>query len=516
MHFHRVASMRKALALLFAGLTPIPAFVALIAYKIWLDPIVALAAPDVARASMVALAGSVIVSAGLGSVLGWRLAMSIDDPLRHCIRRTIAILSETDNETGPVPYVDFQGAIGTLARQADRSRKWLKDRQVEMVAKTEEAQKSEEARRMHEEALAMNATQQTAVVASLASGLSRLASGDLAFRIEEAFPESYQAVKDDFNGAMEQLQAAMRSLAVNAMGIRASTDEISQSAEDLSRRTETQAASLEETAAALDQITITVRKTAEGATEASAVVHGAKTQAEESGHVVRDAVAAMSAIESSAQQISQIIGVIDEIAFQTNLLALNAGVEAARAGDAGRGFAVVASEVRALAQRSANAAKEIKALILTSTNQVASGVSLVGQAGQALRGILGKVGEINQLVADIAASAKDQAAGLHEINTSINQMDHVTQQNAAIVQESTAACFALASEAQQLAKLIEGFEIGEIVEARPVRKLAPAPAPRLEAPQSHPVQQPVYSMRTVGSGGAARKIEVSEDGWEEF
>ena len=160
MHFHRVASMRKAMALLFAGLTPIPAFLALIAYRFWLDPIVMLHAPGVANAATVSLAASVILSAGLGAALGWRLAAAIDDPLRHCVRRAVAILSERDQETGPVPYVDFKGAIGTLARQADRSRIWLKERAVEMAAKTEEARQFDEARRTHEEALALSAQHQ--------------------------------------------------------------------------------------------------------------------------------------------------------------------------------------------------------------------------------------------------------------------------------------------------------------------------------------------------------------------
>ncbi|MDB5424069.1 MAG: chemotaxis protein, partial [Phenylobacterium sp.] len=231
----------------------------------------------------------------------------------------------------------------------------------------------------------------------------------------------------------------------------------------------------------------------------------ATTDAQKSGLVVREAVAAMSDIESSSHQISQIVSVIDEIAFQTNLLALNAGVEAARAGDAGRGFAVVASEVRALAQRSAGAAKEIKALISTSTGQVTSGVQLVGQTGQALDRIVGKVAEINQLVAEIAGSAKEQALGLHEVNASINQMDHVTQQNAAMVEESTAACLALASEAQHLSEMIGRFDVG--VTPEPVFQAPPAPA----ASYARPLQRRVLQT----AGGGARSAPA-EEGWEEF
>jgi methyl-accepting chemotaxis protein len=229
---------------------------------------------------------------------------------------------------------------------------------------------------------------------------------------------------------------------------------------DLSRRTEQQASSLEQTAAALDELTATVKKSAEGAAQARDAVVSAQADAEKSGQVVQDAVAAMGGIEQSAKEISQIIGVIDEIAFQTNLLALNAGVEAARAGDAGRGFAVVASEVRALAQRSAEAAKEIKTLIATSTHQVTTGVALVGEAGRALSRIAGRVTEMNSVIRDIASSAQEQATGLSEVNTAINQMDQMTQQNAAMVEETSAASQTLVHEGQELARLISRFNVG--------------------------------------------------------
>ncbi len=240
------------------------------------------------------------------------------------------------------------------------------------------------------------------------------------------------------------------------------TQEISTASNDLSRRTEQQASSLEETAAALDEITATVKKAAEGATHARKVVAGTKVDAEKSGEVVRKAVEAMGGIEKSSQQISQIIGVIDEIAFQTNLLALNAGVEAARAGDAGRGFAVVASEVRALAQRSAEAAKEIKGLISTSTTQVGQGVQLVAETGKSLERIMAKVAEINTVVSEIAAGAQEQATGLQQVNTAVNEMDKVTQQNAAMAEEATAAGRSLAQEAEQLTGLVGQFQLGNV------------------------------------------------------
>jgi methyl-accepting chemotaxis protein len=314
---------------------------------------------------------------------------------------------------------------------------------------------------------------QKLVVGSIGVGLSRLAAGDLAFRLADDLPPAYRQLLDDFNGAADTLREAMEVIADNTGGMMSGAGEISRAADDLSRRTEQQAATLEETAAALDEITATVSRTAERAGEASRVVVGARTEAEAGGEVVQTAVAAMNAIEKSAQEIGQIIGVIDEIAFQTNLLALNAGVEAARAGEAGRGFAVVASEVRALAQRSADAAKEIKALISNSTEQVKDGVDLVGRTGEALRRIVGQVAEISDVVAEIAASANEQATGLAQVNTAVNQMDQVTQQNAAMVEQSTAASHALAQEAQQLAGLVSRFQLGAgRAEAPPAR---PAP-----------------------------------------
>ncbi|MCG9914760.1 MAG: methyl-accepting chemotaxis protein [Phenylobacterium sp.] len=301
---------------------------------------------------------------------------------------------------------------------------------------------------------------QAAVVHALATGLSRLSDGDLTHRLNDPFTSEYEQLRADFNAAVAKLQDAMRVISANVGQISSGADEISGASDDLSRRTEQQAASLEETAAALDEITATVRKSAEGANDARAAVLTARTGAGEGGKVVEQAIAAMGGIEKSSAEITQIIGVIDEIAFQTNLLALNAGVEAARAGDAGRGFAVVASEVRALAQRSADAAKEIKALISTSTQQVGAGVDLVGRTGAALRQIVVQVEQIDTLVSEIAASAQEQAIGLNEVNDAVNRMDQVTQQNAAMVEEATAASHALRAEATELSRLVGGFKIG--------------------------------------------------------
>ena len=303
------------------------------------------------------------------------------------------------------------------------------------------------------------AEQQALVVQSFGTGLSKLAEGDLTYRVRDDLPEQYERLRGDFNDAMGKLQETMRGIVGNANSIRSGSFEITRASDDMAKRTEQQAAGLEETAAALEEITATVKRTAEGAQQARQVVGAAKTDAEKGGEVVSKAIAAMGQIEQSAQQITQIIGVIDEIAFQTNLLALNAGVEAARAGDAGRGFAVVAQEVRALAQRSAEAAKEIKSLITASTEQVSSGVSLVDQTGQALERIVDQVARINGVVGEIAASAKEQATGLEEVNVAVIQMDQVTQQNAAMVEESTAASHSLAREADTLSRMMEQFRV---------------------------------------------------------
>jgi methyl-accepting chemotaxis protein len=375
--------------------------------------------------------------------------------------------------------IDRKDEIGGMARVVQVFKEaGIEKQRLEAEAQAQRAAAEQERQRTEAERAAA-AKQQEFVVHSVATGLEKLSSGDLLFRLTTDFGGDYEKLRADFNAAMGKLQQTMQAIAANTQGVRSGAEEITQASDDLSRRTEQQAASLEETAAALEQITATVRRTAENATEARNTVSSAKADAERSGEVVRNTVQAMDGIESSSKQIGNIIGVIDEIAFQTNLLALNAGVEAARAGDAGRGFAVVASEVRALAQRSADAAKEIKALISASGTQVATGVKLVGETGQALERIVAQVAQLNSLVVDIAASAQEQATGLNEVNTAVNQMDQVTQQNAAMVEEATAASHGLSGEAQELARLVGQFKIGQEAakpaEASPSRKgLSPA------------------------------------------
>ncbi len=395
-----------------------------------------------------------VLIAAAGMLLIWR---GVIRPLGHLVR-TLGELARQNNEV-EVPGAERGDEVGQMARAV----LVLRDASIEKVrleGETAEQRRAGEAeRRRNAEIQEKAAEDQAQAIRALADGLTRMAQGDLTSRLDDGFTDTYRQIRDDFNTAVAQLQETMKVIASNTQGIRTGSGEISASVNDLSRRTEQQAASLEETAAALDQITATVRKTADSSTHVQQIVQATKMAAEQSGDIVRNAVAAMGEIEGSAKQISQIIGVIDEIAFQTNLLALNAGVEAARAGEAGKGFAVVASEVRALAQRSADAAKEIKALISASTAQVSSGVDLVGETGKALSRIIGQIGEINTLVGDIAVSATEQSASLAQVNTAVNQMDHVTQQNAAMVEENAAAAQSLEEQSKAMNERLGHFQL---------------------------------------------------------
>ena len=416
---------------------------------------------------------------------------------------------------------DNEVNLDALARKDElgaivRSLTVFRDNQIQMerlrVEQESTRAAAEETRRQSAEAAAAVAEEQASVVGALAEALDRLADGDLTYRLETNFPGEYQKLRDDFNAAVAKLEEAMSAISATTSAITSGATEISSSADDLSRRTEHQAATLEETAAALDEITATVQKTSDGADRGREAVTSARADAERSGEVVRRAVSAMGQIEQSSQQIGQIIGVIDEIAFQTNLLALNAGVEAARAGEAGRGFAVVASEVRALAQRSAEAAKEIKALISASTDQVAQGVDLVGETGKSLERIVAQVTEINGLVTEIAASAKEEALGLAQVNTAVNEMDHVTQQNAAMVEQSTAASRVLADEARELARLVARFQVSAGHERRAPQRSQAAPA----RPAARPAVRAAAAPVSQGATALAMRPSADPEGWEEF
>ncbi|MBB3647526.1 methyl-accepting chemotaxis protein [Rhizobium sp. BK619] len=370
-------------------------------------------------------------------------------------------LAEGDTSS-QIPFADRADEIGSMAgaveifRQAAIANK-------RMATEAEENRVRAEADRVDTQKLAeADASERLRIATSgLAAGLKRLAAGDLAFQLDEAFAPDFEALRHDFNQSVTQLGATLRAISDSIGTIDEGTREISSGASDLSKRTEQQAASLEETAAALEEITANVANSSKRTEETRTVATEANRSAGISAEVVSHAEEAMERIETSSQQISNIISVIDEIAFQTNLLALNAGVEAARAGEAGKGFAVVAQEVRELAQRSASAAKEIKGLIQNSSKEVESGVKLVRDTGQALKTIGGFITQINHHMDSIATSAKEQSIGLSEVNVAVNRMDQTTQQNATMVQESTAASDSLAQQAQTLRELIAQFRLDD-------------------------------------------------------
>jgi methyl-accepting chemotaxis protein len=459
-----------------------------------------------------------LILVGLSVGMGMMLSRLVGRPI---VAMTAAMdrLAKGD-KTIAIPAMGQKDEIGRMAAAVAAFKQAAIDKDRLEAEALAQRSMSEQERAANEAEKARLAAEDKTAIEALAAGLNAMANGDLTHRFTAEVAPRAEQLKTDFNSAITQLQQAVSVVVANVSAIRSGAGEISQAADDLSRRTEQQAASLEETAAALDEITATVNKTASGARQASDVVQAARGDAETSGVIVRDAVQAMTEIEQSSAQINQIIGVIDEIAFQTNLLALNAGVEAARAGEAGRGFAVVASEVRALAQRSAEAAKEIKTLISASTGQVGSGVRLVGQTGEALQRIVDRVAEIDGLVSEIAASAQEQAVGLAQVNTAVNQMDQVTQQNAAMVEQSTAASHSLAQEAEALQASVAQFRVGApSAPAAQVRTHASAarPAPLAPVRPAEPrSSRMVQALKTIGRGGAAPRVEAVEDGWEEF
>ncbi len=434
--------------------------------------------------------GAVSAAVVIGSLLSWFIGSNISTAIRT-VTEAMTRLADGDRETR-IRGQRRRDEVGLMARSLEVFReKLIREKQIEEEQKKRDAE-------------------QHLVVTEMTDRLSRLAQGDLTVEIATEFPEYYEQLRRDFNISIRNLKSTCEQVVSSAESIRNGAAEISQSSDDLSHRTESQAATLEETAAALDELTASVKSAAEGARSVENIMEEAKQEAENSGVVVQSAVSAMTEIEQSSTHIAQIIGVIDDIAFQTNLLALNAGVEAARAGEAGRGFAVVASEVRALAQRSSDAAMEIKTLISDSSRQVERGVDLVGKAGDALNNIVERVNHISKLVTDIAEGAVEQSTGLGEINTGVVQLDQVTQQNAAMVEEATAAGHMLNSDATKLTQVVAAFKLGGTTQ----EKQNSAPDPVVSETQTW--ETTAAMTPDTGQPLPAADGNAALDTWEEF
>jgi len=399
---------------------------------------------------------------GLGIAAAFFVIRGISKPLTAIHDALEAVADE--NVSIEIPHTDMGNEVGQMAQATKALQQKVRERHEMARSQEQQSRDLDNERQQNTEMQRDQADQQARVVTTIGDALKVLAVGDLTVRCADLGPK-YAALRDNFNEALSLLEAAMAKVNAKGIDIGGSKEEIRRASHELSQRTERQAASLEETSAALDELTVAVRQTAEGAHEAAKQVTSISGEATKSDTIVAEAIGAMSGIEQSSAEITKIIGVIDEIAFQTNLLALNAGVEAARAGEAGKGFAVVAQEVRELAQRSAAAAKEIKSQISNSSGQVQNGVQLVGEAGAALKRISDQIKAANKIVTDIAHSATEQDTTLRGISSSMNQLDLVTQQNAAMAEETTASAEVLANDTEGLLELIRSFKISNAASA---------------------------------------------------
>ena len=430
------------------------------------------------------------------------------------VRSSMQRITDGDYDT-PVDGTDRRDEIGGMARSADIFRKAaIEKRELEETSRTQR-QQNEAEREARTSAMEADTRNLKLAVDALGEGLTRLSKGDLCASITGPFPPDLERLRKDFNEVATNLKRVMTEIASNSSSIHGNSQQMRSAADDLARRTEQQAASLEETSAALSEITETVRTATDRAEEASHMVDNAKDYAEKSGAVVNDAMAAMERIEGATAEIGKIINVIDEIAFQTNLLALNAGVEAARAGDAGKGFAVVAQEVRALAGRAAEAARDIKTLVGRSNDEVRSGVELVTATGEALHRIGEDVLRINEHVKAIVTSAREQSVGLSEINSAVGQMDQVTQQNAAMVEQTNAASHTLASDAENLSRLVGQFKVN-LSDAAHVRHQETAPAASAQKPSPARALMNKVAGSFNRTASATAPAAAAQEHWEEF